>query len=202
MKTLKSYILLAVVLTVGFASRAQTTPPEATVPTTGAASTSKLLDDVKHIGSDAWSALKSANFANGVAVEPFGLMHGSDFGGGLAVATASTNGVNIGFAVAAISEKSTDPKTGKSHTSFAFYDATLSIQLGKEVTVPWLNIPAFLYIEAGPAANLAHPNTILEQSVAGAKIFFAKKHGSVGVGVGQNSEWSTPFYVLHASWTF
>lgn len=176
-------------------ANAQTTPPVSTaVPTNGAAATSSLLGDIGKIGSDFWGALKDANFANGATVEPFGMYHAGDFGGGLAVTTSSTNGVNVGFAVAAISDSA--------NKRVDFYDATLSIQLGRQVTIPVINLPVYLYVEAGPAVNLSHPNTILEQSIAGAKIFLDKGKVSLGGGIGQNSEWSEPFYIVHASWTF
>lgn len=193
MKKLLSIIGVALLATI---SQAQTTPPvpAAPVPTNGAAATSSLLGDISRVGTDFWAALKDANFANGATVEPFVLYHSGDFGGGLAVTTSSTNGVNVGFALAAIGD----------HTSkrFDFYDATLSIQLGRQVTIPVINLPAYLYVETGPAVNLAHPDTILEQSIAGAKIFFDKGKISIGAGIGQNSEWTEPFYVAHFSYTF
>jgi hypothetical protein len=200
MKKLKSWfkvlVLFLMLLTLclwASVAKAQTNtaPP---IPTTGAAKTVSVLEDMKHLGGDAWAALKDANFHNGITVEPFGIYHAGDFGGGLALSTASTNGVNVGFAVAAINDSASK--------RFDFYDATLNIQLGRQVTIPVINIPAFLYIEAGPAVNLRHPNTILEQSIAGAKIFFDKGKISVGAGIGQNSEWTEPFYVAHFSYTF
>jgi hypothetical protein len=183
--------IIGVALLAATVSYAQTNAP---VPTTGAVATSSLLGDLGKVGSDFWGALKDANFANGATVEPFALYHNGDFGGGLAVATSSTNGVNVGFALAAINDSAS--------RHFDFYDATLNIQLGRQVTIPVISLPAYLYVEAGPAVNLAHPNTVLEQSIAGAKIFFDKNKISIGAGIGQNSEWTEPFYVAHFSYAF
>jgi hypothetical protein len=170
------------------------TQTNAVVSTNGAAAANSLLDDLKHVGSDAFSALKDLNFDNGVVVEPFAMMHKSDFGGGLAVTTGNTNGLNAGFALAAINDSASK--------RFDFYDATLSISYGGTVTIPVIKIPAYLYAETGPALNLAHPNKVLIQSIAGAKFYFDKGKLSIGGGIGQNSEWSDPFYIVHFSYKF
>jgi hypothetical protein len=43
---------------------------------------------------------------------------------------------------------------------------------------------------------------VLIQSIAGAKFYFDKGKLSIGGGIGQNSEWSDPFYIVHFSYKF
>lgn len=185
-----------------FNAQAQTaaTPPATTVTTnaSGGATTTvasqTLGSDFKQLGSDAWNSLKGLDFAPGITVEPFGIYHAGDFGGGLAVETANTNSIlNYGFAIAAI-------HNGISK-KFDFYDTSFSVELGTTVTVPIFKIPAYIYAETGPAVNLARPTAILEQSIAGAKLTQDLGGGwrlSEGLGVGHNSEWGdSAFYVLH-----
>lgn len=157
-----------------------------------------LGDDFKQLGSDAWNSLKGLDFAPGITVEPFGIYHSGDFGGGIAVSTANTNSIiNFGFAIAVISDKK-NKRTD-------FYDTSFSVELGKTVTVPIIKLPAYLYVETGPAFNLAHPTTVLEQSIAGAKLTQDLGKGwrlSEGLGVGHNSEWAnSPLYILHIGLT-
>lgn len=162
--------------------------------TTTVASKTTLGDDFKQLGSDALNSLKGLDFAPGITVEPFGLYHAGNFGGGLAVETANTNSlINYGFAIAAIHDS-------KSKTT-DFYDTSFSVELGDTVTVPIFKIPAYLYAETGPAMNAAHPTAVLEQSIAGAKLTQDLGKGwrlNEGFGVGHNSEWpDSPFYILH-----
>lgn len=184
----KLIVLLAFVPTVVFG---QTNAPVTVTNSTS----SQIVGDIKKIGTDLWNSLKAANFDNGYNVEPFGLYHKGDFGGGLALTTANTNGFNAGFALATIHDSSSK--------KFQFYDASLSISLGKAVTIPIINKSAYLYVESGPAFNLANPTTVLEQSIAGSKLYFLNNKLSVGGGIGHNSEWSSDvLYIVHFGYTF
>lgn len=174
---------------------ASLSPPTNSIAVVTSTNTTSVIGDLKQAAADGWAALKDLNFGQGIVVEPFGLYHKGDIGGGLAVTTGNTNGLNAGFALATIHDSASK--------RFQFYDATLNISLGKTVTVPLLNIPAYLYVETGPSVNLAHPSTVLEQSIAGVKIFLDKGKISLGGGVGHNSEWSgDTFLIAHFSYKF
>lgn len=183
---------------------AATTPTATAVPTDGVTKTSQFLGDLTKIGTDLWSALKDANFQNGVVTEPFGIIHDSDIGGGLAIETANTNGLNLGFAMAGMTDHQKITLNGKTKTKtgWDFYDAALSIQMGKQLTVPGINLPIYLYTEVGPAANLAHATTVLEQSVSGVKVILANGRLDIGAGIVQNSEWSTPGGIFHVGFNW
>lgn len=212
MKTKLNLVLAALLCCAGYSLNAQTNsaplpPIDSTLSLSSGTQAEAITNhagvwaDLKQLGGDAWDALKGLDFANGIRSEPFGIIHDSDWGGGLAITTAKTNGINAGFAVAAITAKHTNKKTGKVERDFDFYDATLSLQLGQPFTL-FNRLHGYAYVEFGPALNLAHPDTILEQSVAGVKFFLLKGRADVGAGVLQNSEWSTPAMVLHASYTW
>jgi len=158
------------------------------------AADSTLWTDIKQIGSDGYSALKDANFSSGFTVTPFALIHKGDYGGGIAVETASSNLFNVGFALAGI--HSTDPSTKKGH--FEFYDASLSLQIGQQIALPVVKWPTYMFAETGPAVNLKNPDAVLLQSVAGVKIKVYDKNGLavwIDGGIGKNSEWPEPFYL-------
>lgn len=184
---LKFSLFLALALVCGSTALAQTNTQ------------TTLLGDFKQLGSDALNTLKGQDFNDGIDIEAFGIYHNGDFGGGLAVSTAHTNSpLNMGFAIAAM-QNATSKKAD-------FYDASLSLQLGEQVTIPVLKVPVYLYIESGPALNLHNPSAVLEQSIAGAKYIHRFSNGmvfSAGGGVGHNSEWpDSPFYIAHVGLTF
>lgn len=191
MKTTKSLIglaLCALATTSAFA-QATTNPPAATK--------NQLIEDAKQIGHDGWAALKDLSFKEGFTIAPFALTHKGDWGGGVAVETASTNALNFGFAIAAIHNGATRRTD--------FYDATLSVSLQQPFTIPLIKKQAYAYVETGPGANLNKPTEPLIQSIAGVKMIFpigSKWLIAGGGGVGHNSEWiEDVFYIGHVSIT-
>lgn len=49
----------------------------------------------------------------------------------------------------------------------SFYDGSISTTLGKTINVPLINQPIYLFVEGGPALNLANPNAVLAQTFTG-----------------------------------
>ena len=153
--------------------------------------------------TEGYDQLKQLSFTNGFSGGPFGIRHNSDYGGGLFVRTANPTGVNVGFGLAAIYEKVTDPVTRKSKSELNLYDATVNISLNGTTAIPFVNWSVDYIIESGPAANLKDANTVYEQSLVGLEKTF--KWGGVNpgdkayaltieVGEGHFSRWGNGFF--------
>jgi hypothetical protein len=202
MKKFSALLPLAALCLCASVAKSQETPPvptaaPAAVTTTNVVSDPTPIDQFKVAGSTIYLQVKSLSLTDGFKAIPFGIRHDNDYGGGLALSTANTNGVNAGFALAAISEQTKDPATGKKKREWNFYDATLNISLNGTTTIPFVNWPVDYFLQSGPAFNLKDIKTVYEQSEAGiSKSWRLGPHLalSVGGGEGHCSRWSSGFY--------
>lgn len=156
-----------------------------------------LLGEGKQIVTDGYNTLTKLSFADGINIEPFGIYHKGDLGGGLAVSTTSTNSLNYGFAIAAINE------TGANGVkSISFYDTSFSLSYNGSLTVPVIGAADY-YLETGAAIDAANPSAgIYNQSIAGLKKTFKLSDNfsvSLGGGIGYLSKWNDSFYIAHIS---
>lgn len=85
-----------------------------------------------------------------------------------------------------------------------FFMGSVNTTLGKTVNIPIINQPLFLWVEAGPAFNLNHPDHLLAQAFTGGTLKFdivkatAKANPwtlLVGGGVGKVTEWQGNIFI-------
>ena len=196
-----SMLLFAFMFLPGAVRAQSTNSPISASPVPTAATTNSLVQDVEQVGVDAWNDLKGIQFTNGLNVSPYGIYHSGDLGAGLAISTANTNGLNVGFECAAIDQS--EPTGGK---QWDFYDGAVSLQYKSSVVLPLVNISVDYTAETGMAANLNDPNTVYSQT---ATLVSKTWHFSgtlssltVGGGIGYLSAWSQPYYPFFISGTF
>lgn len=196
MRTKLTSLLAAAILACGLLTvTAQTNAPASnSLPAITETLSLSSLGDIAHIVGD---QIKGISFKDGFAVNPFVLYHEGDLGGGVSVHTANTNGLRVGLALAAVDEH--DVHSGlfnKGSSHFSFYDATISIGAKGNFVVPLVGWKLDLYLETGPAFNLASPDTLYIQSVLGASKSWAWGSRVITLqgGIGHLSRWDSPFY--------
>ena len=115
----------------------------------------QLLRDVEQLGGDAWAALGTLDFNEGVSAAPFGVyIANGDFGGGIAVEAVGTNSmVHLGFFTAVMYEKQLNAD-GTTTKTVNWYDGGLTVSIGGTTSVPILGT---VYAEAiaGPVMNFS-----------------------------------------------
>lgn len=176
-----------------------TLPATNTPAVTATNSMDQFISAGKQVLIDGWSALKGANFGDGLVAGPFAIYHNGDWGVGAQVSTAHTNGVNLGFAVAAVNETQVNQNTGAKFKDWKFYDAALSLQWTKTVTLPLVNWDFDYFIETGPATDLRDPTSLYSQNLTGLhKTFVLSKTVGLdfGGGAGYLTRWpDKPFFL-------
>ena len=174
---------------------ASTNPP--------AASNADTMAQLTQAGKNAYATLKSLSFKDGINVEPVGIYHHGDYGGGLAVSTTATNSINYGFVIAAIQE-TTVHADGTKTKAFDFYDGAFNVSYNGSTSLPVLGACDY-YIETGAAADLKNPSAgIYNQSSTGLKKTWAINDNdfvSIGGGALYLTKWNDIAYVGFFSFT-
>jgi hypothetical protein len=84
-----------------------------------------------------------------------------------------------------------------------FYDATINARLGDQITIPFINVPLYAYVESGGGYNLGKME-IMSQAFTGALFKIPITSNStltLGGAIGSISDYSGNIYALGGSYT-